>query len=231
MGRQNAVGAVDHRGPLRCSAVFGENLTREVQRAANQNSPSRKPRAEVLEGCVDRGRRRRDQSDRRAAAARLLRPGAGFARREWSLLPTPVHEARARRESRCCLWYSACRRREKAGGRASRRRNRQGPRRHRDCARRRATIPSPAAAIWTSGPRVRRCSRAGHSIRRNPTAMASGGSRKTLQLLQTCDRRSAIGDLVGTGKGRQRQIQPPMLAAKAHAGAVRNTAPFALPAL
>ena len=39
MGRQNTVGAVDHRSPLRRLAVFGENLTGEVQRPANQNPP------------------------------------------------------------------------------------------------------------------------------------------------------------------------------------------------
>ena len=57
-----------------------------------------------------------------------------------------------------------------------------------------------------SGPRVRRCSRAGHSTSRRPRIWAWPSMQKPLEEGQAGERGAGIGNLMRAGKGRQRQL-------------------------
>src|SRR6185312_7472513 len=50
------------------------------------------------------------------------------------------------------------------------------------------------------------------------------------QLLEAGDRRAGVGDLMGSGQGRQRQVETPAPARKADAAFDGLATPFALPA-
>src|SRR6266478_6349256 len=78
--------------------------------------------------------------------------GAGSALPEWSRRPTPRRKVPADGESRGRPWCSACRPRERAGFRPSRRRTLRAPHRRRDYGLRRAIIPSPARLCRPADP-------------------------------------------------------------------------------